>query len=279
MRRALWLAAAAGLGVAALFVACAPIAALNLVISRNGYRIEKNLAYGADPRQKLDLYIPDGLKTTAPVLLFFYGGSWQNGNKDYYLALGEAFATKGIVVAVADYRVYPQVKYPAFIEDSASALDFVHGHVARYGGDPKRIFVSGHSAGAYIAIMLAVNPAYHSFDKMRGAIGISGPYDFLPLTDPDLIALFGGNRRTETQPIQYVDGKRPPMLLVTGTDDTTVRQGNTERMATKLRGFGNEVETRAYPGVGHIGIILSLAPGLRSRTTLREDVLNFIAAH
>jgi acetyl esterase/lipase len=279
MARTLWLAAAAGLGVAALAVACAPITFLNLAISRDGYRIEKNLAYGADPRQKLDLYIPDGLKAPAPVLLFFYGGSWQTGTKDYYLALGEAFATRGVVVAVADYRVYPQVKYPAFVEDGAAALDFVHGNVARYGGDPKRIFVSGHSAGAYIAVMLAANPAYRSFDKMRGAVGIAGPYDFLPLTDPKLIALFGGNRRVETQPITYIDGKRPAMLLVTGSDDTTVKPGNTERMAAKLRGFGSEVETRTYPGTGHLGIILSLAPGLRARTTLRQDVLDFIAAH
>jgi acetyl esterase/lipase len=279
VRRTLWLLAASGLGAAILFVACSPITALNLAISRDGYRIEKNIAYGTDPRQKLDLYIPNGLKTPAPVLLFFYGGSWENGTKDYYLALGEAFAAKGIVVAIADYRVYPQVKYPAFIEDGASALGFVHSHVAHYGGDPKRVFVSGHSAGAYIAIMLAVNPAYHSFDKMRAAIGISGPYDFLPLTDPDLITIFGGDRREDTQPIQYVDGKRPPMLLVTGADDTTVSPGNTARMAAKLRGFGSDVETRTYPHTGHIGIILSLAPGMRWSTPLREDIVSFIAAH
>lgn len=272
------------MALSALLSACSPIALLNLAISRSGYRVEKDIAYGPNARQKLDLYIPEGLNKPAPVLLFFYGGTWQSGSKSYYLALGQAFATKGIVVAVADYRLYPEVKYPDFVSDGAMALRFVHEHAAQYGGDPKRLFLAGHSSGAYIAVMLASNSAYlaavgGNFGWIEGAIGIAGPYDFLPLKDKKLITIFGGVARAETQPISHVDGPRPPMLLVAGSNDKTVSPRNTDRMAKRLRAFGNEVETKLYPGTGHLGIILSLAPGFRDHTTLRQDILNFIAKH
>lgn len=266
---------------AAFFSACSPAALLNLTVSEQGYRIERDLAYGPDPRQKLDLYVPDHLAASAPVLLFFYGGSWEGGSKTYYKALGQAFASKGIIVAVADYRVYPQVRYPAFVEDGAQAFAFLHAHVAAHGGDPARIFVSGHSAGAYIAMMLAADPRYLRAGGaepgwVRGVIGIAGPYDFLPLQDKNLIAIFEGANRPDTQPINYIDGKRPPMLLVYGDDDTTVLPRNTLAMAAKLRSYGSQVEVKSYAGTGHLGIILSLAPGFRGRTTLRQDILDFV---
>jgi acetyl esterase/lipase len=270
--------------LAALLVACSPASLLNLTVPRSGYRVVRDLAYGTDPRQKLDLYIPDGLKVPAPVILFFYGGSWDSGSKSWYLAFGQAFASKGIIVAIADYRVYPQVKYPAFIEDSASAFRFVHDKVAQYGGDPNRLFLAGHSAGAYNAIMLASDPRYlrevHADPAwIRGVIGISGPYDFLPLKSPELIDIFGGDRREETQPIRYITAKRPPILLVTGSDDTTVLPRNTKRMAARLRSFGTDVKEIVYPGVAHIGIILSVAKPFRARTTLREDIVTFVTTH
>lgn len=257
---------------------------LNLLISRSGYSVAENLAYGSNPRQTLDVYTPDHLTAKAPVILFFYGGSWQNGRKEDYLAFGESFATKGIVVAIADYRVYPEVRYPDFVKDGAATLAYVHAHIAEYGGDPDRIFVAGHSAGGYIAVMLASNPKYledagAKLSWVRGAIGIAGPYDFLPLIDPTLITIFGGAHREDTQPIAYVDGKRPPMLLVAGTDDKTVDPGNATRMAAKLQSFGSPVEVKMYPGISHVGIILSLAPTLRGNTTLRQDIIDFVNSH
>ncbi|MEI9996635.1 MAG: alpha/beta hydrolase [Rhizomicrobium sp.] len=273
-----WFAAAGGL----LLAGCVPL--LNLAVPRAGYSIRADVAYGSDPRQTLDVYIPDHLKASAPVLLFFYGGSWQSGSKDIYRAFGQAFASRGIVTVVADYRVYPQVRYPAFLEDGAAAVAFVHAHAADYGGDPGRLFVSGHSAGAYIAVMLAVNDTYlkaaHADPAwIRGAIGLAGPYDFLPLADPALIDIFGGDRVMATQPIKYAAGRHPPMLLAHGTADTTVGAGNSRRMAQRLRAAGNTVELKEYAGVSHLGIILSLAPGLRGNTTLYPDMLAFIAAH
>lgn len=270
--------------VAALLAACSPAPLLNLTVSRSGYRVVRDLAYGGESRQKLDLYIPDGLKAPAPAILFFYGGSWQSGRKSWYLAFGQAFASKGIIVAIADYRLYPHVKYPAFLDDGANALRFLHEKVAGFGGDPARLYLAGHSAGAYNALMLAADPRYlrevhGDTGWVRGVIGISGPYDFLPLKSADLIDIFGGAQREDTQPITYIDAKRPPMLLVTGSDDATVLPRNTKRLAAKLCSFGSEVKEIVYPGVGHIGIILSVARPFRSRTSLRDDIVDFVNAH
>jgi acetyl esterase/lipase len=269
---------------AALLSACSPVSALNLLVPRDGYDAHTGQAYGPDPRQKLDVYVPQGLKAPAPVLLFFYGGSWSSGSRDQYLAFGQAFASKGIVTVVADYRLYPQVKYPAFAQDAALALAWVHAHARAHGGDPARIFVSGHSAGAYNAVMLASEPKFLEaaggrLDWIRGVIGIAGPYDALPFTERQYIDMFHGADNKDTMPINHVDGKRPPMLLATGTDDSTVRPGNSDRMALRLKAHGSEAQVIKYPGVGHVGIILSLAPGFRGKTTLREDMLRFIQSH
>ena len=218
------------------------------------------------------------------MILFFYGGNWDSGSKDLYRAFGQAFTSEGFVVAIADYRLYPAVKYPAFLEDAARAFRFMHDNAAKYGGDPGRVFLAGHSAGAYNAIMLASDPRYlkaagADISQVRGAIGLAGPYDFLPLTDPGLIDMFGGRTRTETQPISHIDGKRPPMLLAAGTGDETVDPGNVTRMAARLKSFASPVEIKLYPGVGHVGLILSLVRPFRSRTSLRDDMAKFIRSH
>jgi acetyl esterase/lipase len=269
--------------LAAFLAGCSP-GLLNLFVPSGGYTIQRDIAYGQDPHQKLDVYIPDGLTKPAPVLIFFYGGSWQDGDKSGYRWVGQTFASRGIVTVIANYRLYPPALYPSFVEDGALALRYVHNEIVQDGGDPRRVFVSGHSAGAYNAIMLAANPKFvhdvgGDLSWMRGAIGIAGPYDFLPITDPKLITIFGGANNPATQPITFVDGKRPPMLLVDGTDDKTVDPGNVTRMAAKLRANGSKIETKLYPGTGHIGIILSLAPGFHGNTTLENDMVAFIDSH
>jgi acetyl esterase/lipase len=269
---------------AALLSACSPVSAINLLVPREGYDVRAGLSYGPDPRHKLDVYVPQGLNGPAPVLLFFYGGAWSSGDRSQYLAFGQSFASKGIVTVVADYRLYPQVKYPAFAQDAARALAWVHAHAREHGGDPARIFVSGHSAGAYNAVMLASEPNFiesvgGTLDWIRGVTGIAGPYDFLPLTDPDYIDMFHGANNQDAMPVNHVDGKRPPMLLATGSDDGTVLPRNSDRMAARLKAHGNDVQVIKYPGVGHVGIILSLAPGFRGKTTLRDDMLRFIQSH
>ncbi|MBA2588897.1 MAG: alpha/beta hydrolase [Alphaproteobacteria bacterium] len=269
---------------AALLSGCSPFGPINLLVPKSGYAVHRALSYGSDPRQKLDIYVPAGAKGPMPVLLFLYGGSWRQGNRSDYLAFGQAFSSAGMVVAVADYRLYPQVKYPGFAEDAAGALAFLHNHAAQYGGDPGRIFVSGHSAGAYNAVMLASEPKFIEakggrLGWIRGVIGLSGPYDFLPMTEPVYIDMFEGTNNLDSMPLHHVNGVRQPMLLATGTDDSTVDQGNTDRMAAKLKSFGSEVKVIKYKGTGHIGIILSLVPGFRKMTTLRQDMIDFIRSH
>ena len=254
------------------------------MVPRTGYTVRRELAFGDGPRQALDLYVPDGLIAPAPVLLFFYGGGWQGGRRGDYLALGQVFASVGIVTAVADYRIYPDVKYPAFVEDAAAALTFLHAHVAEHGGDTSRIFVSGHSAGAYNAVMLASEPAFieasgGKLDWIAGVIGIAGPYDFLPMEEKEYVDMFHGRNNMDSMPVNHITGPRPPMLLVTGDRDRTVHPRNTQSMAARLRAAGSPVAEIHYPGAGHVGIILSLLAPFRSLTPLRRDMLDFIHAH
>ena len=268
-------------GLAAILVAGWSSAVVNLAVPTGGYTIYEDRAYGEGPRRKLDIYVPDDLETTVSTVLFFYGGNWQSGDKAYYKAVGQSLASKGMIAVIADYRLYPEILYPDFLYDAAAAFRFVHDHIADYGGDPSRLFVAGHSAGAYNAVMLASAPDYLRAEGLDltvicGVLGIAGPYDFLSLEDPSLVAMFGGANRPETQPIHRVDGPRPPMLLVTGTEDRTVLPRNSDAMAARLEALGNKAETAHYEGTGHIGIILSMIWPFRGRNPLLEDVTAFV---
>jgi len=259
-------------------------AVINLLVSRAGYCIHQGLAFGPEPRQKLDIYVPSELAAPSAVVLFFYGGGWQGGDRANYRAFGQAFASAGMVTVVADYRLYPEVKYPGFVEDAAGAMAFVRAHAARYGGDPDRIFLAGHSAGAYNAVMLASEPKFlaargGNLDWIRGVIGIAGPYNFLPMRDPLYVDMFHGTNNTDSMPVHHVDGPRPPMLLISGSADRTVRLSNTHDMSERLKSFGSDVKVIFYEGVGHMGVILSLVRGFRSLAPLRRDMIEFIRAH
>lgn len=254
---------------------------LNLATPRNGYRLEKNLAYGPGPRGVLDLYVPKYVKSP-PLVLFFYGGGWTQGGKGIYPFVAEALTSAGMAVAVADYRLYPEVTYPAFLEDSAAALRFLRKEAFKRGVDTQRLFLAGHSAGAYNAVMLAADRRLLSDEErvsLRGVIGISGLYDFLPITNETMAAVFAGDRIHETQPIQHVDRPVAPMLLATGLKDDIVDPGNTSRFAGRLRSVGSEVAVCEYGSAGHVDILVSLARGFRGRTSLRADIISFVAAH
>jgi acetyl esterase/lipase len=261
---------------------CSGTDILNFTVPRTGYSVYRDIAYGKDPRQHLDVYVPDKPATNAPVLMFFYGGSWQWGDKKDYLFVGEAFASKGFITVIADYRVYPQVYFPDFMYDAANAFVWTHKHIKEYGGNPDNIFVSGHSAGAYLALMLTVNDSYLKMDGgktewIKGTVGMAGPYDFLPFTDPKIKEIFSKRKDEETQPVNYVKPRLPPILLITGDKDTDVFPRNTIRFAAALRKSGNNVTEHIYPDLAHIGIILSLARGFRSKSPALEDITEFVA--
>jgi acetyl esterase/lipase len=235
-----------------------------------------DIPYGDDPRQRLDVYAPRR-RADAPVIVFFYGGRWQIGSKGWYSVGAATLAARGNVVVVPDYRLYPEVKFPDFVVDGANAVRWAREHAAAHGGDPHRLFVMGHSAGAYIAAMLALDPQWLNgvgMDADRdiaGLIGISGPYDFLPLKDPALVDIFGGPDRANTMPIAFAEGRKPPALLFTGGADSVVDAGNSVRLADKLRQSGNDATAVIYPQRGHITVLLGFAPILsRFLPTFRQ---------
>lgn len=239
-------------------------------------------AYGPDPMQALDIYRPVAPKD-APVVLFFYGGRWQGGRRADYAFVGDALAAQGVLAVVADYRQFPQVRFPAFVHDAAAATAWVQAHAREFGGDPTRLFLAGHSAGAHLAALLATDARYLAQVGMqprdlRGVIGIAGPYDFLPLTDTDLQTLFGPEPQwPESQPVNFVDGDEPPMLLLHGSDDKLVWPRNSRRFSARLRDAGSDVTYLEYPGLGHIRIL----SGLRSPryAPTRADLIEFVRSH
>ncbi len=264
--------------------ACSGAQILNATISRANLRITHDVAYGPDPRQKLDIYRPD-TTTKLPVIVFFYGGSWKTGSKAMYPFVAATLAKQGAVVIVPDYRLYPQVKFPAFLTDSAAATAWAFAHLDQLNGDPNRLFLMGHSAGAYNALMLALNPQYlaaagTSRDRLAGAIGLAGPYDFKPLEEPDVSAVFApvGNDPAG-QVITFADAHAPPLLLLAGTADNQVKPRNTIALTARIRSAGGQVAEKLYPGVGHIGLIIALAPIFQGKAPVLADVDAFVSAH
>jgi acetyl esterase/lipase len=273
------------LAATALLSACSPADLLNATIPTFGISITRNVAYGSEARQMLDIYRPDRPAGKLPVVVFFYGGSWNSGSKSTYLFAATALARQGLLVVVPDYRLYPQVRYPSFLRDCADAVVWTTHNAASYGGDAGNLFLMGHSAGAYNVAMLTLDPSFlaeagSNRDAIRGTITLAGPFDFLPLTDPEVQGVFSSVADlAPTQPINHVDGHNPPMLLLQGQADDTVYPRNTTALAARIRAAGGPVEDRLYPDIGHIGLVLSLAPWFRARASALADTTAFIRAH
>lgn len=243
------------------------------------------IAFGTDDRQKLDIYAPEGTASTPyPVLVFFHGGAWRDGEREGYGFLGRAFAARGIVTVIADYRKAPKVRFPAFVEDSADAIAWVHANIGKYDGDPSRIFLMGHSAGAHIAMLAALDPKWLaandvSPDIIKGVIGLAGPYDFLPLTtDSSKIALGQWPDLRETQPITYARADAPPLLLLTGDKDTVVKPRNSKVLSEKIAALGGQQKLKIYKGVDHADIIMAIARPFRAKAPVLSDVVEFVRA-
>ncbi len=264
------------LGGALAASGCSPVQVLNdLAPSRLA---ADGVAYGEGPRQTLDVYVPTGVGPF-PVVVFVYGGGWKDGNRGMYRFVGGALAEKGFVTVIPDYRLFPDVRFPSFLQDNAAALRWTRDTIGRYGGAPGPFSLMGHSAGAYNAAMLALDPQWLGAvglarTDLRGTIGLAGPYDFLPLDTDELRAIFAPARPlTLSQPINFVDGKAAPMLLLAGNKDTTVDPGNTLRLAARIRQAGGSAQDRIYPGIQHEEIVGSLGVPLRFLApTLRDSV-------
>lgn len=269
--------------LATFAAACTPsLGTFNALAPRDAgaTRAARDVAYADGPRHKLDVYAPPGA-SQLPVIVFVYGGSWSSGSKGDYAFAGAALASRGFVTVIPDYQLVPGVRFPSFIEDCAAAVRWASDHAQEYGGEPSRIVLVGHSAGAYNVMMLALDAHYlrdAGVDgaRVRGAVGLAGPYDFLPFDVDATRNAFGqAPDAALTQPVHFARADAPPLLLLWGEADTTVGPRNLRSLDAAMRAAGGRVETKTYPGVNHVDIMLALSRPLRGRAPTLADVTAF----
>lgn len=273
-------AAVAGFGGLA---ACSPLTVINALSPAGGADTTLGLPYGGGPRFKLDIYRPARVASASPVVVFFYGGNWTTGERGNYAFVGRALASRGIVAVIPDYRLYPEVRYPDFLDDSARAVAWTAKNIARYGGDPGKLFLMGHSAGAYNAAMLALDASYlgkqgMATTSLAGWIGMAGPYDFLPVENKTARPVFHFPATPPaSQPINHTGGATLPALLIAANKDKLVNPvRNTGGLAAKLRAAGVPVEEVYYDGVSHITLVASIAAPLRSLAPTLDAIDAFV---
>ena len=255
---------------------------LNAAAVARDVEVVRDNRFADGRRGLLDIYMPKAAHD-APMAVFLYGGGWEDGNRADYRFAAMALARRGIVTVVPDYRLYPDVRFPDFIADGARAVRWARRNAIEFGADPGLLFLVGHSAGAYIAAMLTLERCWLDKDSMAalcGTVGISGPYDFLPLRSPTLKRIFapaGGDLGT-SQPIAFARGDAAPMLLLTGAGDQTVSPDNTRKLAARIRALGGQADTRIYRRANHSTIIGAFSPLLRPLAPSLADTVAFIGA-
>ena len=262
-------------------------AGLNTTDEHKGIDVERHIVFDAQRHLALDVYRPAHAEH-APIVVFFYGGDWMRGKRQWYRFAGAALAARGVIVVIPDYRKYPSVKMDGFMQDAARAVAWTHDHAVQIGGDPQDIFVMGHSAGGQIAALLATDPAWLEAHDMQprdlaGFIGLAGVYDFVPIAakEKDMIGMFGKTpmEQRRAQPISFLHGNEPPMLLLHGTADHEVDPSNSKSLAQAMQAQHEDVTLKLYPGVGHEALLLSISRPLRRDAPTLDDVLAFIHAH
>lgn len=254
---------------------------------QRGAELKATISTGSHPQQKLLVWGPehrDPADAPLPVLLFAHGGSWRSGDPVDYGFIGRAFVAEGFIVVLSGYRLGEDGIYPAMLEDTARAIHWTHEEIAAYGGDPDRIVIAGHSAGAYNVVTTALEEQWLgrkglSSQDIAGVIGLSGPYDFVPFDSESTIASFGHvDNPMTTQPIAHVRADAPQMLLIHGEKDTLVYPRNTRVLAEALNGAGSRALTKFYPEMEHNDPLISLAAPWRSRRDLVESMAGFAHA-
>lgn len=274
-------------GISALFLAgCERLGflAANAPAVFGSYKRYANIPYGPEPQQRLDVYMPERAAVEPrPVVLFWHGGRWRDGDKADYRFVGAVLAESGYVAMVANYRHYPAVKMPGFMHDAARAALFAAAHAAEYGGDRERLYLMGHSAGAHLAALVTLDARYfaatgQAAPNIAGVIGLSGPYDFLPLLEPDDQDMFGPPELyPASQPINFVRADAPPMLLVQGLNDETVKPKNSRNLATALRAMGVAVTLKLYSKCSHADTVAALTAFWRGRAPTLADIRAFVS--
>lgn len=242
----------------------------------------RGIAYGADPSQALDLYFPAG-RTPRHPLLFVHGGSWRSGHRDEYRFVGRSLASRGHAVAVVGYRLFPDTCFPGFVQDVGQALVFLHEQRARLGWPDEPAFLCGHSAGAHIAALVGMEPAFLApfacHPPVAGIIGISAPYSFVPERDPSLFEVFGPRHSPQAWlpmcPLQCVGSDRPPLLAVHGDNDRVVLYSGAQRMVEQCREAGQRADLLTLRGQGHFQPLFAFHPRMPGHAALMEAIALF----
>lgn len=277
--------------IAALSAGCSKLAfmAANVPAAFGAHRRHGNIAYGTEPQHRLDVYVPEPKSGTEsappagrPLVVFWHGGRWSFGDKADYRFVGAALAELGCVAVLPNYRLYPEVKMPGFMDDAARAARWAAQHAAEYAADSNRLFLMGHSAGAHLAALVTLDPQYFAAGgptapSIAGVIGLSGPYDFLPLKEADVQDMFGPPENYPlSQPINFVRRGAPPMLLIHGESDDTVRPKNSINFASSLRAAGAPVTLKLYPKLAHADTVAALSLPARGRASTLADIAAFL---
>ena len=275
---------------AALSAGCGKLAfmAANVPAAFGAYRRHADIAYGSHPRHRLDIYVPepksaaDSAPPAHPLVVFWHGGRWSFGDKAEYRFVGAALAELGCVAVLPNYRLYPEVKMPGFMDDAARAGRWAALHAGEYGADANRLYLMGHSAGAHLAALVTLDPRYFEADgqpapPIAGVIGLSGPYDFLPLKEADVQDMFGPPENyPQSQPINFVRSGAPPMLLIHGQSDDTVRPKNSVNFSAALHAAGVPATLKLYPKLAHADTVAALSLPARGRAPTLADIAAFL---
>ncbi len=253
------------------------------LVANQNISVQKNISYGPLNRQSLDHYQPKTGSTQKPILIFYYGGGWESGEKSIYHFIGAELASKGFDVIIPDYRLFPEVKFPKFINDAALAYNWVWQHLAQKNERP--IVLIGHSAGAHIAALMAYDQTYlNKFSsaanpkfKPAGFIGFAGPYAFNPVTWHTTKDIFSTTKNEDlARPVAFINSKSPTSLLFHGEEDTVVKKWNMETLTKALKANKVEVEANLLPGISHIDIMLNIGLPLKQQKNILEKMMKFI---
>jgi acetyl esterase/lipase len=275
-----WPLLIAALAIPAVLAACSPVGALNALTFTSDLQVEKNLTYGPDPRNVLDIYAPKNA-AKLPLVLFIHGGGWTAGNKDEYTFVGDSLARAGYVTAVINYRLAPQNRYPAYVQDAALATRWLRDHARSYGADPDKLFVTGHSAGAFNAMELVMNERWLReagvpIQSVRGVVGVAGPYDYDFREFPSKNAFPAGGDPADIMPSRHVRKDPPPTLLLVAERDQVVERANADKMLAALQAAGDDVTLQVLPRVDHYTSIGAISRNLTFLGGTRQAVLDFL---
>ena len=256
-------------------------------LAKSDYKKTSDISYGLHSENKLDIYRPiSTTKSNGKVIVFFYGGCWgecTSLKKADYLFVGQSLASKGFTVVIADFRQYPEVNFNNLMSDASNVIRWTIKNIKKYDGSPNKIFVAGHSSGAHIAATLALNQRYldhNSRQKIKGFIGLAGPYDFLPLDEEYQRKLFNPAKKyANSQPINFVSSSSPALLILHGEEDKTVFKHNAVNLSKKAKQFGVKQQLILYPSLSHVGILTALSRPFQGRSTVLNDIVRFVEAH